>query len=77
MELSNHHMWMKFTCTHLPNKVATCPNKTWHKSPVSGTVHNRGRLLSPAGYLPPGGLDWGLHELGKMVCLSKFHQILQ
>ena len=71
MELSNDKMWMKYTCTHLPNKVPTCPLRTWFNSGESGIIHNEGRL-------GPDGLDWGSHELENMerhhnITLTKQH----
>ena len=64
MELSNDEMWMKYTCTHLPNKVPTCPLRTWFNSPASKIVHILGRV-GPS-YTIPNGLDWGSHELKNM-----------
>ena len=70
MEFSNDQMWMKFTCTNLPNKVPNCPNKTWDKSPVSGAVHIDGFKSNPSGiWIPPFERDWGSDELVKMACL--------
>ena len=70
MEFSNDQMWMKFTCTNLPNKAPKCPNKTWYKSPVSGTVHIDGFKRNSSGiFVLPLELDWGSDELVKMACL--------
>ena len=65
MELSNDEMWMKYTCTHLPNKVPTCPLLTWFNSPESEIIHH--------------GLDLGSHELENMgshqnISLTKQHK---
>ena len=54
-------MRMKYTCTYLPNKVGSCPKKTFLKSNVSGTVNKLG------GFGTNFGEDWGSHELANMA----------
>ena len=78
VELSNQEMWMKYTCTHLPNKVPTCPLRTWFNSAESGIVHNEGRLASDF-HWSTKGLDWGSKELNNMgrhqnITLTKKHK---
>ena len=61
MEVDNENMWLTYTCTHLPNKIAANPpDKTEFNSDKSGTVNKWG--------VPIFGVptDWGSHKLTNM-----------
>ena len=64
-------MRMKYTCTYLPNKVGSCPSKTFFNSTVSGPVHKWGMVENKYGVWVNIGEDWGSHELKNMA--SRHH----